>query len=681
MAYKERILMKTFSLVAVLYSLSAFALIPSCCIAAEQPLLQEGKKTVWQRVVSHPGAKLYASPQADGSVVSTPRTFTSFYVYERNGDMVRVGVASNKSDGWLKQSDTTVWPQAITMVFTDPMGRQPVLFFRDHDEIQKVCEAESVREHVAQYVELFSKKARIPDGCPVVAMEPMGEDGRVAEKDFYLLPVMNIDAQFKESGTQLLQVACIDPGIQGGKDGGKAGQEGQNGNGGASAPQRMKTALAFVIDTTISMKPYIDQTLAVVRRIYDELQKSPARDDLAIAVVAFRSNLEKSPGIEYTTKVISDFKNVNQRSELERLLGEVREATASTHAFDEDSYAGVKDAVDKLTWAGYSAKTMLLISDAGPLGAGDPTSKTGLSAEALADYLRTNGIYLTAVHVKTPSGKKDHRYAETAYRALSMMSNGKSSYIPIDAKTPAQGAKQFDSVATSMATVYRKIVEQTAQGTQVEKPKVEESSKEESPEELAKRLAEATGYAMRLQFAGDRKGTTAPQVVSAWIADSDLSLLEANPKDAPVPAVYPAVLLTKSQLSKLRDQVKLIIETAENAFLQDSADFNFYEQLISAAAQMSRDPSQFNQDPNANLAQKGVLLEVLDGLPYKSRILGMQKEDWVNMSTGEQREFIKRLKGLVRRYEEYDSDVAHWEGFGSQNSADWVYRVPLTMLP
>ncbi len=60
MAYKGRILMKTFSLVAVLYSLSAFALIPSCCIAAEQPLLQEGKKTVWQRVVSHPGAKLYA---------------------------------------------------------------------------------------------------------------------------------------------------------------------------------------------------------------------------------------------------------------------------------------------------------------------------------------------------------------------------------------------------------------------------------------------------------------------------------------------------------------------------------------------------------------------------------------------------------------------------------------------
>jgi serine/threonine-protein kinase PpkA len=59
----------------------------------------------------------------------------------------------------------------------------------------------------------------------------------------------------------------------------------------------------------------------------------------------------------------------------------------------------------------------------------------------------------------------------------------------------------------------------------------------------------------------------------------------------------------------------------------------------------------------------------------------MQKDDWVNMSTGEQQEFIKRLKGLIARYDEYDRDSAHWEGFGSNNPNEWVYRVPLSMLP
>ena len=115
--------------------------------------------------------------------------------------------------------------------------------------------------------------------------------------------------------------------------------------------------------------------------------------------------------------------------------------------------------------------------------------------------------------------------------------------------------------------------------------------------------------------------------------------------------------------------------------MQDSEHFNFYEQLISAAAQMSRDPSSFNKDPEANLAQKGVLLEVLDGLPYKSQVLRLRQEDWTDMSTGQQQEFIRRLKGLVRRYEEYDRDNTHWEGFGSPNTNEWVYRVPLDMLP
>ena len=33
------------------------------------PLLQQGKKTLFQRVVSHPGAALLAEPKADGAVV------------------------------------------------------------------------------------------------------------------------------------------------------------------------------------------------------------------------------------------------------------------------------------------------------------------------------------------------------------------------------------------------------------------------------------------------------------------------------------------------------------------------------------------------------------------------------------------------------------------------------------
>ena len=51
------------------------------------------------------------------------------------------------------------------------------------------------------------------------------------------------------------------------------------------------------------------------------------------------------------------------------------------------------------------------------------------------------------------------------------------------------------------------------------------------------------------------------------------------------------------------------------------------------------------------------------------------------MSVGEQTAFINRLKSRLARYEEYDRDRANWESFGQTNPGDWMYRVPLSMLP
>ncbi|WP_202108435.1 vWA domain-containing protein [Succinivibrio dextrinosolvens] len=640
---------------------------------AEQPLLQEGKKTVFQRAVSNPDAVLYKD--AEGKTeLEKPRTFTSYYLYEKQGNMVRVGVSANGSQGWIKADSLTEWPQAITMVFTDQMGRQPVLFFKDLDSVVNMCTSESIKNDTIKYIDMFkTKPVNLPADSPVIAAEPL--DSQVSQKNFYLLPVLNMDKRFYESGTQLLQVACLDPGIQ------KAGEKKSDNKGNTSTEKAMTTGIVFVVDTTISMKPYIDATKELIRKTFDQLSSSKAKEHISFAVVAFRSNVSLRPNTEYNTLIVSDFKNVSHRDELEAMLDKLDEAKASTHDFNEDAIAGVKDAVDKLSWDKVDGKQILFISDAGPLT--DKTSRTQMSAEAMADYLKTNHIFLTALHVKTSKNVQNGNfsYAEKNYKELSKLSNNRSSYVVINADTPQHGAENFKKVTTKVAQVYTKIVEKQIEGAKAEKPKVENNA-DNSPEAVAERIAEMTGYAMQLQFAGNRDEITAPHVVNAWIADADLTLLEANPSDAPVPVVFPAVLLTKAQLNTLREQVKTIIETAEQAFLSDdNSDFNFYDQLISAAAKMARDPSSLNENPKDNLAQKGVLLEVLDGLPYKSRILGLQRDDWVNMSTGEQQEFIKRLKGLVRLYEEYDKDNSHWESFGTKNADEWVYRVPLNVLP
>ncbi len=663
------------ALLVTAFVLLGGALSSSWAYAAEarHPELLPGKKTLYQRVVSHPGAKLYDGPAQTAAVVKDKvKTFTAFYVYARKDNRVEVGVSASKADGWLDASATTVWPQAITMVFTDRMGRAPTLFFREHDELVKTCVDEQLATKMQQYADVLAKKTDPPANFPVIATEP--SDGAVSTKNFYLLPVLNIDTQFGDK-TKLLQVASIDSGLGGNQSGAKDSA----GAGADPSSPKLRSGFVFVIDTTISMKPYIDQTLKLIRNIYDELEKNPNGEKFAFAVVAFRSSVAKSPKLGYTTQVVCDFKTVKQRKELEDALAKVEEATVSSHAFDEDSFAGVKAAVDSLNWEQFGSRIMLLISDAGPLRESDPTSQTGFSPKILADYLKANNIYLTVVHLKTPLGTKDHEPAQKAYMELSRQADNQASYIGLEATTASKGAAEFDAVGRRLAHGYSNLVSATAEGRFLPAPE-KTSTKIASPQDEAARIAESTGYAMQLQFLGTSKGTRAPSVVEAWIADADLERLANDPQAQPVLTVTPAVLLTKTQLSQLREQLNIILQSARQSFYKDDAK-NFFQSIQSAAALLSRDPGSFSTTPGKNLAQAGLLGEFLEGLPYQSRVMSLTEEDWYRMSTGEQKDFMSHLSTRIARYDEYDKDNTNWEGFGSPNRNEWVYRVPLDMLP
>ncbi|MCR5814608.1 MAG: VWA domain-containing protein [Desulfovibrio sp.] len=649
---------------AVLCCFALFLFFSAGQALAMKPLLQEGKTSVFQRVVTHPGARLYSGPEATAQAGKEVRTFTVMYIYARQGQRLQVGVNSNKADGWIDANLVTEWPQAITMLFTDRTGRAPVLFFKDHAALEQTCQAESVAGTVQGYLETLRSQGPSVNDLPVVASEPI--DSQVAEKNFYLLPVLNIDTKYE--GLRLLEVASIDPGT--------------------GAPEKpdlpkpaaseFKIGFAFVIDTTISMGPYIKQTTELIKHLYNELEKSPYAENMAFAVVAFRSSTKKTPKLEYTARVICDFTTVKDRARLEKALETVSEATVSTHDINEDSFAGVKEAAESLSWKDYGSRIMLMVSDAGPLKAGDPTSLTGFSPEALADYLHERKIYLTCVHVKGAKNSKNHAYAAQAYRTLTMQSNNQASYIAIEAKDQKSGAKAFHSAAQVLAKSYANLLRATATGQFLTQPKEPVAAKTRSPEEEAQRIAQSTGYAMQLQFFGNQKQSQAPQVVKAWIADADLAKLE-QAQGAPVLACEPAVLLTKKQLDNLYEQLKKLLEASEEAFLNGKTDL--FAQIQSASAQMSRDPKQFSLNPQANLMENKLLDEVLLDLPYKSHISGMTQQDWENMSTGERQKLISWLKGLIARYQAYDSDNTHWECFDATNPDDCVYRVPLKMLP
>ena len=640
-------------------------LLNAAALQAKTPLLQEGKTTLYQRVVTHPGATLYSAASETSNVLQKSiKSFSVFYIYERNGQWLQVGVGSNQEQGWVKAALVTDWNQAMTLLFTERTGRMPVLFFKTEKGLIDICQSDDMQNKLQSLLKQVeaARGGTGADNLPVLAAEPSDKQGAVDKNRFYLMPILAMDEPF--DGAKFLQVASIDPGV---------GDAAGNGDEAGLPSKNMRTAIAFVIDTTISMKPYIEQSLNVVRQTFDAIEKDNLGDNVGFAIVAYRNNTGVSPGLEYVTQVVSDFKTVSNRQELEQALAAVSEAKASSHSFNEDSMAGIKTAVDKLSWNNFESRVAVLISDAGPLAAGDKYAGTVMNTAEMLDYAKSKNIWVTALHVRTPGGAKNHAEAEKAYRELTRLSDSSSSYIAIPAPDTGSGAQAFAKAAVTLAGSLTNVVKATAQNRLLNKP---EAAAGAHPEDEALRIGQTIGYAMQLDFLGKQRHNRAPSVVNAWIADMDLNRLADGKYTANVEV---AVLLTKNQLSDLQRQLKTIIDEAERVKRTDSKDF--FNGILSASAGMVRDPTQFSTDPGRNLQQLGILGEFLEGLPYKSDVMLLTEEDWYRMSIGEQTAFTNRLKSRIARYEEYDKDTSNWESFGAPNAGDWVYRVPLNMLP
>jgi len=179
-------------------------------LAAETriPLFMPGKKALYQCVVSHPDARLFAGPGQNAVLAQDKvNTFTPLYVYARQDKRLEVGVTAIKPDGWIDTDKTTDWPNALTMVFTDRMGRMPVLFFRDHDSLLKLLHDDNLLATIKKYAEMVSKDQALPSDFPVIAAEPA--EAAVSRKNLYLMPILRRDELIRDK-TLLLEVAYID---------------------------------------------------------------------------------------------------------------------------------------------------------------------------------------------------------------------------------------------------------------------------------------------------------------------------------------------------------------------------------------------------------------------------------------------------------------------------------------
>jgi serine/threonine-protein kinase PpkA len=616
----------------------------------ERPLLMPGKQALFQRVLSKPGA-LYSSAGAAAERKTLP-AFSVLYVYERKdvygSEWLRVGHASDgRSQGWLPASEVSEWKQSLVLKLTERSGRAPVMFMRQPSDLEQLLD-----DPAAAKMLLADAQKNTGDQQKVLALEPV--NAAIPQGQFHLLPIFDSKESFDENGqrVQLLNVASIDPG--------NAGRHAELSEPAPAGDNGFRTAVVLVVDTSASMQPYIDQVRDVVHELQAQIARRGELDSVSFGLVGFRSSIEKTPGLEYVAKTLVSLEQGRDPARFLKLAQQIKATSVSSHSFNEDAFAGVMQAVNGMDWSGYGGRLILLVSDAGALRKSDPLSSTQMNEAEVRQAALSKDIKLYALHLRTETGKKNHVFAEQQYRALTADTNPQIGdlYVPI----PGGDVQTFGQRLGEVGSVFADLVHQVRGNPRQPVPLLTPGAS------IAARSA-AVGYAMHMDFLGRTSDSDTPQLVSAWVADRDLT----NPA---LPAFQVCVMLSKLQLNDLQQSLKLIVDAARKT---QTSPKDFFQEIASASAYTSRDPSALRK--GGNLAQGGLLGEYLDGLPYRSKSLSMSQDLWLSLSVAEQEDFIDELDSKIRLYETFHNDLANWVRFGDAEPGDALYRVPLSTLP
>lgn len=617
-----------------------------------RPLLMPGKKTLFQRVLTKPQAQLAAQP-GDAAGQALP-AFSVLYVYQRKDvagqAWLEVGAASDgQRDGWLPAAQTSDWKQSLVLKFTERSGRAPVMFLRQVDDVQHLL------DDTAKARDSLLKAQNDPAQVPqVMALEPA--TSAVPQNQFYLMPIFDYRESFDANGqpVQLLNIASIDPGA--------TARDSAPSTAGVAAvgDKGFRTGIVLVVDTSVSMQPYIDRVRQVVSELQQQLAARGELDSVSFGLVGFRNSIKRTPGLDYLSKTLVSLDDGRDPARFLKAAAQVKATSVSSHSFNEDAFAGVMQAVEGMDWSGYGGRIILLVSDAGALRKSDPFSSTQMNEAEVRQAALSKQIKIYALHLRTPAGLKNHGSAESQYRVLTADSNPQIGDLYVGVPGGEVGA--FGDRVREIGSTFADLVHQVRNQQPQPVPLLTSASS------LATK-SQAIGYAMHMDFLGRTGASQAPQLVSAWTADRDLT----NPA---LPTLQVCVMLTKLQLNDLQQSLKLIVDAARKT---RSSPGDFFNEIASASAYMSRDPGALSK--GANLAQGGVLGEYLDGLPYRSKSLSMTQDLWLSLSVAEQEDFIDELDSKIRLYETFHNDMANWVRFGKAEPGDALYRVPLSTLP
>lgn len=612
----------------------------------DRPLLREGRETVYQRVLTRPGATLLDA--RDGGELRVYPAFQPLYVFAAEPGWVQVGPSvSAPPEGWVTEDSVVEWKQNIVAAFTNPAGRERQILFESEERLRDVMEHEALREMQGQILQEI-ETGEVPDERGVVAAEPPVYVNIVDQ--LYLMPILDFTQDLHPLNYDenlLMEVASVPLRAEGETAAPTGGTD------------DFDVGIVFVFDTTQSMEPYISRTQSAVEQVVRDMRGSDIGDHVQFGVVGFRDSIETAPALEYRTRTLLPLQRRQDQTEvLATIRAATRVAQADSPGFNEDSLAGVEDAIDLTDWNGggdpFDARIVILITDAGPKDARDPNARSAIGTKELQRAAQDKGIAVMTLHLKTTAGgEAQHAYAADSYRSLSRFQDD-TYYYGIENGSPQALEATVKRLVTAMSDVIRRAQDET--------PVL---SSEETGEELVN-----LGLAMQLAYLGRKQGAQVPDVIRGWVSEKAI-------EDPSRLAIEPRLLVTKNEMATMADLLSNLLDLGEQSRSAEDAA-SFFAQVRDVVARMAQNPDRL---VNTDVETLGGALEFLEDLPYESQLMLTTEERW-SQSAMNRRQILDGMRQKLVQYRKWLLDPSVWTRlYPEAPDGEYVFAMPFDVLP
>ncbi|WP_296823424.1 hypothetical protein [Sulfurovum sp.] len=661
------------------------------------------------RVLARPFSNIYADKSLESAIVqSDVPALQPFYVYTRptaedrelEAGWYEVGSNSQgKVLGWMQSKDVFEWKQTMCLAYTHPEGRKPVLMFDSKSTLNKLIKLPE-EERIKDVDGIFTaiNEHNISQNFPVKSVEP--KRAIDIQKEFYLLPILDFEAvDFGNREARVVKLTAVTNARAGARDESDI-RKSEDYLVDAVTPstvitkkklKKLNIDIVWVFDTTVSMRPFIKDTLDVVREVSVRMADNhPDNIKLNFGIWGYRDSVEDIPRIGYTTKNYTP--ELIGIKDFTKVLEKVKVTPVDSVDYPEDMFSGISDAMEKTAWSPNAMKLIILVGDAPSHKVGHKWNLSGQNEETLRSIADDNKIYIAAFHLQNPKAEKFRELAETQYRTLATNPGSKEGNSAFE-EVSTTNKEAFKKSANDLTDAFVKNFQELLHVTEKEKTETKPTPQRGGelafsndnelvdidkiiPKDNNASVSRTTNMANRMfraamvEWIGSQTGAEAPRDVVAWAIDKDL-------EDSEIPSMEVRVLLNKRQLDSLATVLQSIIRAG---FTGQIAGEDFFTSLQAATATIARDPNMVKQAKR--MADTGLIPEFLEGLPYQSQLMAITNELWSSWSADEQNEFINTLDAKVEAYKKIHNTPEGWIALNKGDDLDeYVYPISLDLLP